>query len=785
MKNLFFLGLALLMAIPPVNSAIVIRHDRADERYLKLGARYPAVGRVGRRMGDGTLIGDRWVLTAAHVARGLMRRSPEPSVFFGDSVYRVGHAYIHPDWVDMGPHDIAVLELTETVKDIEPLALYTRKDEQGRVAVMVGHGRTGTGDNRDRRDDDKKRGATNRIEEVNDHHIVFRFDAPPNGTDLEGIPSGGDSGGPALLEVDGVALVAGVSSAGRPGPGGPGTYGALDYFTRASTHADWVRRVLDRKVSPAVFTQSRPGSADLNAEQWRADLRFMAEEMAKTHKNLFHTISREQFETEVNKLHERIPQLARHQIIVELMRIVAMVGDGHTNIAPTRDPKIGFRALPVKLYLFKDGLIVRAATREHAALVGVRVMMVGNASADEAVRRAIEITGRDNEMGARYFAPFLLTMPEMLHALGLSGNPDETQFVIEKDGRRQTVTLKPTGQPEMMPADTDVTWMAREGWVDLRDQASVPLPLWLKDPQNKFWFEYLPDTKTVYAQINQVGDKEQETLAAFSERLFTFINANPVEKMILDLRLNRGGNGELLRPLVTGLIKSKLDQPGKLFAIMGRSTWSAAQFLLNHMEHWTNVIFVGEPSGSKGNHYGDSRRITLPNSGITVRVSIYYWQDWSPWDFRQWTAPHLTAELTSEDYRTNADPALKTIQNYVPQKTLTEVLEGGLAKNDLELTAKLFRQFKAEPVNRYLHIENQMIELGYRLLREKKQDAGLLILQLNVETNLQSAIAHAALADAFLFKGEKELALKHYEKSFTLYPGNFDVREKLKQLRQK
>jgi hypothetical protein len=139
-------------------------------------------------------------------------------------------------------------------------------------------------------------------------------------------------------------------------------------------------------------------------------------------------------------------------------------------------------------------------------------------------------------------------MPEVLHALGLSGNPNEAQFVIEKNGRRQTVALKSTGQPEMMPADTDVTWMAKEGWVDLRDQASAPLPLWLKDPQNKFWFEYLPDTKTVYAQINQVGDKEQETLAAFSERLFTFINANPVEKMILDLRLNRGGNGELLHP---------------------------------------------------------------------------------------------------------------------------------------------------------------------------------------------------------------------------------------------
>ncbi len=520
------------------------------------------------------------------------------------------------------------------------------------------------------------------------------------------------------------------------------------------------------------------------AEKWRADLRYMADEMLRTHKNLFHTVARERFDAAIKSLHDRIPQLARHQIIIEMMRIVAMVGDGHTNIAPTRDAKIGFRALPIKLYLFRDGLFVRAALRAQSELVGARVVMIGDTPADNAVARAIEITGRDNEIGARYFAPFLLTMPEVLHALGLASSPDEAQFVIEKNERRQTVTLKSAGLPEMMPADTDTSWLAKEGWVDLRDQSTRPLPLWLRDPQNAFWFEYLPETKTVYAQINQVRDKEKETLGAFSERLFAFIAANPVEKLILDLRLNRGGNGGLLRPLITGIIKSKVDDRGKLFAIIGRSTWSAAQFLLVYLEQWTNAIFVGEPSGSKGNHYGDSRKITLPNSGITVRASVYQWQDWSPWDLRQWTAPHLTAELTADDYRNNTDPAMKAIADYKPQKPLAEVLEAGLAKNDLALTAKLFRQFKAEPINRYLDVENQMIALGYRLLQEKRLDAGLLILQLNAETSPQSANAHGALADAYFVKGEKELALKHYEKSFALNPGNFDVRDKVRQLKR-
>src|SRR5215216_2699429 len=71
------------------------------------------------------------------------------------------------------------------------------------------------------------------------------------------------------------------------------------------------------------------------AEKWREDLRHMAREMEARHKNLFHTTTRDQFEGAVRKLNERIPALARHQIIVELARIAASVGDGHTNVAPT------------------------------------------------------------------------------------------------------------------------------------------------------------------------------------------------------------------------------------------------------------------------------------------------------------------------------------------------------------------------------------------------------------------------------------------------------------------
>ena len=519
------------------------------------------------------------------------------------------------------------------------------------------------------------------------------------------------------------------------------------------------------------------------AARWREDLRYMTNEMPRLHNNLFHTVTREQFDAAVKKLDARIPTLARHQIIVEMARITALVNDGHTNVYPTRDAKIGFRQFPVKMYFFKDGLFIRAATNENANLVGARVVRIGNFNVEQAYDSVREIIGKDNEMDARFFAPHLLAMPEVLHALGISDSTESAKFTVEIDGKQSTIELKPAGASDMMASDTDETWIPKDGWTDARGRDSKVF--WLKDPSNKFWYEYLRESRTVYVQFNEVNDKTDETIEAFSKRLFEFVDANPVERFVLDLRLNRGGNGGMNKPLLLGIIKSaKINQRGKLFTIIGRSTFSATQFLVNDLEKLTNTIFVGEPSGSKGNIYGDSRKIVLPNSGITVRVSIYFWQDWNPWDTREWTAPDLTAELSSEDYRQNTDPALDAIFAYVPQKKLSEILDEALTTGGIDLAVQSFNEFTKNSSNKYATTEQALLEAGQRLLNEKKYGDAARLFQINAERNPNSFRAYFALGEALARLGKKDLAITNFEKSLRLNPKNYDVIQRYKELKE-
>lgn len=216
---------------------IVIRHDQADSLYRSLGERFPMVGRIGRR-GDGTLIGPRWVLTAAHVALGADRAGV--AVQFGGRPYQIARVVIHPEWRELGPHDIGLIELREPVTGVATAALYRGRDEAGQLAVLVGHGDTRTGRGGPWQSDGRVRGAHSRVQRADDHHLVFTFRRPPGGEALEGAPGRGDSGGPALLVRGDTVFVAGISSAGFDGENGPGTYGAVDHFTRVARYTGWI-----------------------------------------------------------------------------------------------------------------------------------------------------------------------------------------------------------------------------------------------------------------------------------------------------------------------------------------------------------------------------------------------------------------------------------------------------------------------------------------------------------------------------------------------------------------
>ena len=398
--------------------------------------------------------------------------------------------------------------------------------------------------------------------------------------------------------------------------------------------------------------------------RWREDLAVLRTEMPARHASLFHAMTPAQFDSALAAVDRELPRLERHQVIVELQKLVALVGDGHSSVAPWRDSAAGFHQLPVALYRFREGLVVRAAAESRGALVGSRVIAIGRVPVELALERVRPLISCDNEMGLRAWAPILLTMPEVLHAVGLADEPGRAIFTLEKAGHRHDVELSSAGPFPMLNGETDLTWLRRPGWVDARDGA--PTPLWLSDPENQYWYRSLDRSRSLYCQLNAIQQKSGDSLRAFMDRAIAAADSAGAQRFILDLRLNGGGNGNWNRDIVRALIKSRYDAPGRLLVLIGRRTWSAAQMLLNSLENFSDARFVGEPSASRGNVYGDSKKITLPNSLLTVRVSSLYWQLSDPRDDRPYIPVDVPAEPTFEAYAAGKDPALEAAERVGP-----------------------------------------------------------------------------------------------------------------------
>jgi hypothetical protein len=517
---------------------------------------------------------------------------------------------------------------------------------------------------------------------------------------------------------------------------------------------------------------------ELTAEQWREDLRFMAAEMERRHANLYHAVSRETFKNAVADLDARIPTLQRNEIIVGMMRIAAMVGDGHTRLDPRKDMKFGFPSMPLKLFLFDDGLYIRAAAPEHAALVGARIESIGGVPIDEALRRVGEISSADNAIGRKLFAPLYLNMPDILHALELSSSPKAATLKLRKGTRAWTETVPAAAIEPSWPPDTDVSLVTPKGWVDAR--ATPTPPMWLQAPLDYHRLIALPERKALYAQINMITDVAGESLQQFGERIRKEAAATNPQAVIIDFRLAYGGNHDLRHRFIRELVKTE-DDDTHLFVLTARGSFSATEALLVDLNRLTDAVFIGEPAGSKPNSYGDAYRMPLPNSGISVRTSIYFNQ-LAGHSEAPWTPIDIATPYTFADYVAGRDPALEAALSYKPGPTLLELLSQAAKNDDLSAVRETLRIHQTNAANRYQDLGALFVNAAIALANSPHPEAAFVVAESATEVSPRSADAWIVLAGIAEQTKRPEVALRAGKRTLELDPNNRSARSLVERL---
>lgn len=530
-----------------------------------------------------------------------------------------------------------------------------------------------------------------------------------------------------------------------------------------------------------VVAADASATPDLTVDEWRTDLRTLVHAIEEIHPDPFGQVSREAFEARVADVDARLGEMSGEEAVTALQGIAASIRDGHTSMMLTSAGGPFARQFPVVIYPFEDGVYLTGADTALAEGVGGRVTRIGSLPVDEAIERVKTVLSGENAFTILDRVPNALTIPGLLFGLGITDDVDRLTLEVEVDGQQRRLVTGPVPAPAFTFAGPE---LVTDG-VRARP-ADIPVPLHLRQPADHSLVEYRADDKLLYVQLNQVRTPEGESFAAFTERVFAIADANEVETFVLDIRFNHGGNNQLLRPLIHGLIKREdtINRPGHFFTVIGRGTFSAAITCTAWLEQHTNTRFVGEPAGSGPIHFGDAELITLPGSGIRVFVSEWSWQTGLPWDAREWFAPVIAVPPTMADYRAGRDPALAAIREVGSLPPLADRVDAAVRDGGADAARAIVVAHRERFPDRWgVTVEGTLNRLGYELLGSDRVDDAVAVLGIVTELYPSSANAWDSLGEATLATGDRDRAIAHYEKALEVDPDFGNAQRMLAEIR--
>lgn len=374
----------------------------------------------------------------------------------------------------------------------------------------------------------------------------------------------------------------------------------------------------------------------------KEDLEYFKKKLPKLHKNLFSIITKEEFETRTTELINNIDKQNNKQVFTELNKIVASIGDAHT--AMNLMEGYGF---PLELWIFDGKVYVVNTDLKLKEMMNGQIVKINGVDMEQVIDQLSSLIPHENDSWLMAMIPSYLLIPNYMYNLGIIAYEHEAVFTIDKAGELMDFTVTAINNDETIEYVDNTTANAMVGKFD------------------KYYdYKYYPDQKAVCLSYNVCMDMEELTFKAFNDEMFEVIEDNKVEKIIIDLRSNTGGNSTIIKPFINRLKSyTAATKNVKVYTLIGRNTFSSGMFAIYEVkDNIPNAISVGEPTGGALDRYGDIKILTLPNSRIPISYSTKYFKFSDMFQYKNEGVdtfiPDIPMQPTIEDYKNGTDTVL-------------------------------------------------------------------------------------------------------------------------------
>lgn len=419
-------------------------------------------------------------------------------------------------------------------------------------------------------------------------------------------------------------------------------------------------------------------NVDLSSERnakWVEDIRELNEELPQKHGNLFLNISREEFESQIENLIRDIPVLNDFEIQIRIKEIFARVNDAHLMLLNFQSDiqslyncptffsiyfKMGLKSIfPIKVYWFGNDLRVIEADKEYKKALGSKLTAINNIPIDDVMKKINTLITHNNIHRLRFLNVMHLVHPHILKYFNLCSDGKAAYTFMDDNGKHYTIEVREKRIEDVI-------------FISAMDK-SKGAPIYMHT-DDAYWYEYLPEEKILYARIRMFCDKDKkfldlteqyfdikQTYEDFLNELYTFIDTNEIEKLVIDFRDNNGG---VPGPSIAEEIKirDKINQKGKLFIMVNRGTFSAPIKHSGYFKESTNALFFGEPTGEMPYKGGPANFNKLTNSNLYIAYSKNIFEHL--YEGVDTIEPDYKIESNFNDYINGIDTVFEEIRNY-------------------------------------------------------------------------------------------------------------------------
>ena len=391
----------------------------------------------------------------------------------------------------------------------------------------------------------------------------------------------------------------------------------------------------------------------------RADLDQLLERLVAVHPNPFLDDGEAALRARLASLSDQAATLSDAGFLVGVMELMGHRDrDGHSGVWAMAQTGERLHAWPIHLWDFPDGLRIVAAREPYADLVGARVTAVGGTPVPEARDAVAPLVPRDNPSNLRANLPIYLTLPEVLAERGIQ-RPGAADLSLEMpDGSSRDVDVEP------LPIEAYRDWIFGT-YGGSYPTGFPPDPDGMRTQRHRsavIWSEPLPDGGTYvgYNEVHANRGPEGSTVGEVANDIVDGTSAGDATPLIIDLRINGGGDNNTYSLLRSAIVRRADASPGTVALLTGRDTFSAAGNFVTDLKVGPSadgIRLVGEAPGGGPNIYGDVRVVTLASSGIVVLIASRY-HERRPGDDSLEVVPDIPAELTWADVEAHRDVVL-------------------------------------------------------------------------------------------------------------------------------